>query len=155
VVLAETQEQADHAARLLSVTYAPAPAITDFAAARTRARDPGSVVGEPAVVARSDAEKALTGSPHQVDQTYSTPPLNHNAIELHAATVEWVGGALIVHDATQVITGTAGALARVFGLKPDQVRVLSPFVGGGFGGKTLWSHQILAAAAAKLASRPV
>ena len=54
-----------------------------------------------------------------------------------------------------MITGTAGSLAQVFGLKPDQVRVLSPFVGGGFGGKGLWSHQILAAAAAKLAGRPV
>src|SRR5205814_3119893 len=54
-----------------------------------------------------------------------------------------------------MITATAGSLAKVFGLKPDQVRVLSPFVGGGFGGKGLWSHQILAAAASKLAVRPV
>ena len=54
-----------------------------------------------------------------------------------------------------MITSTAGSLAQVFGLEPEQVRVLSPFVGGGFGGKGLWSHQILAAAAAKLAGRPV
>jgi len=46
-----------------------------------------------------------------------------------------VNGKLTVHDATQMITSTAGSLARVFGLEPDQVRVLSPFVGGGFGGK--------------------
>ena len=62
-------------------------------------------------------------------------------------------GQLIVHDATQMITGTAGTLAEVFGLKAEQVRVLSPFVGGGFGGKGLWSHQILAAAAVE-ARRP-
>ena len=61
-----------------------------------------------------------------------TPFLNHNAIELHAATVRWEGEQLVVHDATQMITSTAGSLAKVFGLKPDQVRVLSPFVGGGF-----------------------
>ncbi|MGD9880834.1 MAG: xanthine dehydrogenase family protein molybdopterin-binding subunit [Reyranella sp.] len=155
VVLAETQEQADHAAGLVSATYESATATTDFAAAQTGARGPGQVVGEPAMVASGDAEIALAESEHRVDRTYSTPPLNHNAIELHAATVDWVGGSLVVHDATQMITGTAGALAHVFGLRPDQVRVLSPFVGGGFGGKTLWSHQILAAAAAKLARRPV
>jgi xanthine dehydrogenase YagR molybdenum-binding subunit len=155
VVLAETREQADHAAGLVSVTYSPEPAITDFAAARAKARQPDSVLGEPAVVAIGDAEKALAAAPHRVDATYTTPLLNHNAIELHAVTVDWPGGQLLVHDATQMITSTAGSLARVFGLKPTQVRVLSPFVGGGFGGKGLWSHQILAAAASKLAGRPV
>jgi len=155
VVLAETQEQADHAAGLVSVIYAPEASVTDFAAARGKARDPGPVIGEPAVMETGDAEKALAAADHRVDRTYSTPPLNHNAIELHAATVRWEGEQLVVHDATQMITATAGSLAKVFGLKPDQVRVLSPFVGGGFGGKGLWSHQILAAAAAKLAGRPV
>ena len=156
VVLAETQEQADHAAGLVSVTYTPETAVTDFAAARVeRARDPGNVLGEPSVIATGDAEKALAAAPHRVDATYTTPILNHNAIELHAVTVDWPDGQLLVHDATQMITSTAGSLARVFGLKPTQVRVLSPFVGGGFGGKGLWSHQILAAAASKLAGRPV
>ncbi|TAJ83077.1 xanthine dehydrogenase family protein molybdopterin-binding subunit [Reyranella sp.] len=155
VVLGETQEQADHAAGLVSVSYKAEPAVTDFAAARKRARDPGSILGEPAVIETGNAEKALAVADHRVDATWSTPPLNHNAIELHAATVRWEGQQLIVHDATQMITGTAGSLAKVFGLKPEQVRVLSPFVGGGFGGKSLWSHQILAAAAAKLAGRPV
>ncbi|HZB55638.1 MAG TPA: xanthine dehydrogenase family protein molybdopterin-binding subunit [Reyranella sp.] len=155
VVLAETQEQADHAAGLVAVTYETQPAVTDFAAARAKARHPDSVLGEPAVFEVGDAEKTLAASHHRVDETYSTPFLNHNAIELHAATVEWVNGKLTVHDATQMISSTAGSLAKVFGLKADQVRVLSPFVGGGFGGKGLWSHQILAAAASKLAGRPV
>ena len=155
VVLAETQEQADHAAGLVSVTYEEEEAATDFAAAQAVAHHPDSVLGEPAVLAIGDAEKALAAAAHRVDATYTTPPLNHNAIELHAATVEWVNGKLTVHDATQMITSTAGSLAKVFGLKPEAVRVLSPFVGGGFGGKGLWSHQILAAAAAKLAGRPV
>lgn len=155
VVLADTQEQADHAAGLVSVTYAAGPAVTDFAAARTEAHHPESILGEPPVLEIGQAEKALAAAAHRVDATYTTPFLNHNAIELHAATVEWVNGKLTVHDATQMITATAGSLAKVFGLKPDQVRVLSPFVGGGFGGKGLWSHQILAAAASKLANRPV
>jgi len=160
VVLAETQEQADHAAGLVSVSYTTEPAVTDFSAAQAKARHPDSVLGEPAVVEASnpkvgDAEKALNASDHRMDETYTTPFLNHNAIELHAATVRWEGERLVVHDATQMISSTAGSLARVFGLKADQVRVLSPFVGGGFGGKGLWSHQILAAAASKLAGRPV
>ncbi|MPZ34940.1 MAG: molybdopterin-dependent oxidoreductase [Rhodospirillales bacterium] len=155
VVLAETQEQADHAAGLVSVSYAPEAAVADFAAARRKARDPGPVIGEPAVIESGDAETALAAADHRIDRTYSTPPLNHNAIELHAATVAWLGGQLIVHDATQMIGSTAGSLAKVFGLRPTEVRVLSPFVGGGFGGKGLWSHQFLAAAASKLAGRPV
>jgi xanthine dehydrogenase YagR molybdenum-binding subunit len=62
---------------------------------------------------------------------------------------------LTVHDATQMLNGTASSLAKVFGIKDSQVYVSSPFVGGGFGGKALWDHQILGAAAAKLARRPV
>ena len=155
VVLAETQEQADHAVGLVSVTYTTEPAVTDFGAARKKARHPDSVLGEPAIVETGDAERALAASDHRVDQTYTSPFLNHNAIELHAATVGWERERLVVHDATQMISSTASSLARVFGLKADQVRVLSPFVGGGFGGKGLWSHQILAAAASKLAGRPV
>jgi xanthine dehydrogenase YagR molybdenum-binding subunit len=155
VVLAETQEQADHAAGLVVVTYAAAPAVTDFDAARGKARDPGAILMEPSTVAIGDAEKALAAAGHRVDRTYTTPFLNHNALELHAATVAWADGKLTVHDATQMISGTAGGLARVFGLKAGDVRVLSPFVGGGFGGKGQWSHQVLAAAASKLAGRPV
>ena len=155
LVLAETQEQADHAAALVIVTYARDEAMTDFATARDRAHHPDSILGEPSVVAIGDAEKVLASAPFRVDRRYSTPRHNHNAIELHAATVRWEGDTLILHDATQMLNGTAATVADVFDLKPDQVRVLSPFVGGGFGGKGLWSHQILAAAASKLAGRPV
>ncbi|MBI2738645.1 MAG: xanthine dehydrogenase family protein molybdopterin-binding subunit [Rhodospirillales bacterium] len=155
VVLAETWEQAEHAAGLVSLTCEARPAVTDFTVAACQARNPGAVIGEPSIVETGDAEKALAAAAHRVDATYTTPFLNHNALELHAATALWEGGTLVVHDATQMITGTAGTLAKVFDLEADQVRVLSPFVGGGFGGKTLWSHQILAAATAKLSRRPV
>lgn len=102
-----------------------------------------------------DAESALESAVYSVDNLYRTPPQNHNAIELHAATVQWEGDRLTVHDATQMISSTGPTLAHVFGLKPEQVRVLSPYVGGSFGGKALWDHQILAIAASKLAGRPV
>ncbi len=155
LVLADTQAQADHAAALVSVTYDASPATIDFDAARADAQHPKSILGEPPVLDIGDAEKALAAAPHKVDLRYTTPRHNHNAIEPHGATVRWDGDTLILHDATQMLNGTAATVADVFGLKPEQVRVLSPFVGGGFGGKGLWSHQILAAAAAKLSGRPV
>ncbi len=155
VVLADTQDQADHAASLIRVDYQPEAAVTDFAKAKANARVPDSILGEPATVEIGKAEDVLAAASHKVDLRFHTPRYNHNAIELHAATVVWDGDSLIVHDATQLLSQTAWSLAQVFGLKEDQVRVLSPYVGGGFGGKTLWYHQVLAAAAAKLAARPV
>lgn len=155
VVLADTQEQADHAASLVRATYEHLPTVTDFAVAKTKARLPESILGEPPEVTRGDAEKALRDAPVRIDATYTTPRMNHNAIEPHAVTLAWTGDSLEVHDASQLISATAGTLAQMFGLREDQVRVHSPFVGGGFGGKCLWDHQILAAQAARLIRRPV
>ncbi|WP_093139570.1 xanthine dehydrogenase family protein molybdopterin-binding subunit [Pseudoxanthomonas sp. GM95] len=155
VVLAATAEQANYAATLVDVSYALEPAITDFQRAKEHAHQPESVLGESPLLEIGDAESALAKASVRVDQIYTTPRHNHNAIELHAVTVQWQDDNLVVHDATQMLNGTVSTLAQVFDLKPEQVRVLSPFVGGGFGGKGLWTHQMLAAAAAKLAGRPV
>lgn len=154
-VVAETQEQADHAASLIEIDYAADAAKTRFDEARVQARVPASLIIEKNHVSVGDAERELGRSLHRVDNLYRTPAQNHNAIELHAVTVAWEGEGLVVHDATQAIAPSAKALAKLFGLKKDQVRVLSPFVGGGFGGKGLWDHQVIAIAAAKLVARPV
>jgi xanthine dehydrogenase YagR molybdenum-binding subunit len=84
-----------------------------------------------------------------------TPRHNHAAIELHAVTVVWRDGVLTVHDSTQMLNLTASTFAEVFGIKADKVRILSPFVGGGFGNKHPWSHHFLATAAARMLGRPV
>jgi xanthine dehydrogenase YagR molybdenum-binding subunit len=154
IVLAETQEQADHAASLIEVTYESAPPRT-FEEARAHARTPDSLVGQPVEVLVGDAEAALIDAPHSVDLTYTTPRHNHNAIEPHAVTLAWDGDELIVHDASQGVKGHAWTFAQVFGIDEEQVHLTSPYVGGGFGGKTLWSHHLLGAAASKLAGRPV
>jgi xanthine dehydrogenase YagR molybdenum-binding subunit len=154
IVLAETQEQADHAASLIEVTYESAPPRT-FEGARAHARTPDSLVGQPVEVLVGDAEAALIDAPHSVDLTYTTPRHNHNAIEPHAVTLAWDGDELIVHDASQGVKGHAWTFAQVFGIDEEQVHLTSPYVGGGFGGKTLWSHHLLGAAASKLAGRPV
>ncbi|AGL16852.1 xanthine dehydrogenase family protein molybdopterin-binding subunit [Actinoplanes sp. N902-109] len=155
VVLAETREQADHAASLIEATYAAGPAVTSFAQAKAAGVQDGRFAGMPLAFRSGDAEAALAGAAYRVDVTYRTPRHNHNAIELHAATLAWDGDELIVHDATQAVKHTAWTLAQVFGIDPDRVHVTSPYVGGGFGGKGLWQHQILAAAAARVAGRPV
>ena len=155
VVLAETQEQADHAKSLIRASYDAEAATTAFAAAKAQGTVPGAFQGEPMKQETGDAEAAFAAAPHKVDATYLTPRHNHNAIEPHAATVAWEGDSLRVHDASQAVAHTAWSLGHMFGIDEDQVHVTSPFVGGGFGGKTLWQHQVLGAAASRLAGRPV
>ena len=155
LVLAETQEQADHAASLIRITYEAEPATTGFDEAKAKGTGPGTLMGQPLKLEIGDAEAALAAAAVSVDATYRTPFQNHNAIEPHATTVAWDGDELVVHDAAQAVAHTAYSLAKVFGIEQEQVRVTSPFVGGGFGGKVLWQHQVLGAAAAKLAGRPV
>ncbi len=154
VVLADTQEQADYGKSLIDVTYELEPAVTVFEDAKADS-EPGVFQGQPLLLEIGDAEAALAAAPHKVDSVYRTPRHSHNPIELHAATVAWDGDDLVLHDASQCVTHTAWSIAEVFGIKEEQVHVTSPFVGGGFGSKTLWQHQILAAAASKLAARPV
>ncbi len=155
LVLAETQEQADHAASLVRVEYEEQPASLRFEAAASVAHYPKDVLGEPPTISIGDAEAALKASAHSVDLIYHTPRHSHAAIEPHAATIWWDGDELVIHDATQMLSQTRWTMAAVLGVDEDKVRVLSPFVGGGFGGKGLWSHQFLGAAAARLAGRPV
>ncbi|OLO09622.1 dehydrogenase [Salinicola sp. MH3R3-1] len=165
LVLAETQEQADAAAESIRVDYAAEPAMTDFELAKTHARQPDNVLGGPAEITVGDADAAFEAAAHQIDATYTTPRHNHNAIEPHALTLAWTTGdgdesgregeTLRIHDASQCVDLAVASLAEVFGIETSQIHITSPFVGGGFGGKALWQHQILAAAAAKLADRPV
>ncbi len=155
VVLAETQEQADYAKSLIKAKYQEEHASIVFDEAKQHAREPETILGEPPKIEEGDAEGALASPPNRVDAVYRTPRHNHNPIELHAVTLFWKNDELYLHDASQAVSQTAWTLAQVFDVKEDQVHVSSPYVGGGFGSKTLWSHHVLAAAASKLAGRPV
>ncbi|WP_121114659.1 xanthine dehydrogenase family protein molybdopterin-binding subunit [Croceibacterium ferulae] len=154
-VVAATQEQADHAATLIAIDYEAAQAETRFGQAKSGARIIPSLLIERNHLSFGKAERELARAPHRVDNLYRTQWQNHNAIELHALTAAWVGDRLTVHDTTQMIAGEAAALAKAFGIPRDQVQVLSPFVGGGFGGKGMWDHQIVAVAAARMVGRPL
>ena len=155
LVLAETQEQADHAISLIRVTYSEDQAVTEFALARAQGTQTAEFMGQPLHDEIGDAQRALNEAAHKVDATYTTPRHSHNPIELHGVTVAWHGDTLRMHDAQQLVAHTAWSMAQVFGIDEKQVVITSPFVGGGFGSKSMWQHHILAAAAAKRVGRPV
>jgi len=156
MVVAETLEQAEFAAGLIKVSYKETTgAKLSFEAGKEHAETPKHIFGEEPNVERGDAEKALSRAKFKVDQNYTTPPHIHNAIELHATTAVWEGDQLTVYDATQYVRGVADSLAKMFSLDKKNVRVVAPFVGGGFGGKCMWFNVQLAVMAAKMVKRPV
>ena len=155
IVLADTHEQAQHAATLVRAEYVAEPARTALDEAVAAGVEIARFQGEKQEHVEGDAAAALAAAPHRIDARYRTPRYNHNALELHALTVFWLGDELYVHDATQGVSHTAWSFATAFGLTPEQVHVASPFVGGGFGGKMFWQHHLIAAAAARAAGRPV
>jgi xanthine dehydrogenase YagR molybdenum-binding subunit len=155
LVLAERQEQADYAKSMIHATYQEEVAMVAFDEAKQSARAPETILGEPPQVEEGDAEAALAAAAHRVDSVFRTPRHNHNPIELHAVTLFWEEDDLYIHDASQAVAQTAWTLEQVFDLENGKVHVSSPYVGGGFGSKTLWHHHVLAAAASKLAKQPV
>jgi xanthine dehydrogenase YagR molybdenum-binding subunit len=90
---------------------------------------------------RGDAPGAFSTAPIKLDQTYVTPVETHNPIELHATTAIWDGSALTLYEATQGVFNLQGILAQMFGLPRENVRVITKFLGSGFGGKLWpWTH---------------
>lgn len=157
LVVAETLEQAEHAAWLVRVEYDVETPSVSFDALKVQAAPPKVIMGEDPVVKIGDADKGVADAASTVDNIYRTPRYNHNAIEPHATIAAWDDdGSLTVFDSTQFVNGFKHALAEVFDLNPEEVRVIAPFVGGGFGGKAaLWNHTVLCVAAAKVVNRPV
>ena len=158
VVVADTLEHAQHAASLVTATYNPKAPVTHLGVALADAYAPASLGpnGEPAST-RGSLEAGMVAARVKVTQTYTTPVQNHNPMEPHATIAVWQGDArLTLYDATQGIFGVRNKLAKQFGLEPQNVRVISHYVGGGFGSKgSPWSHVGLAALVAKAVGRPV
>ncbi len=160
VVVAETFEQATYAASLVRVTYRAQPPIVDLPDQRAAhtATTPEKFIGrEELQVKRGDVDGALAGAAHKIDATYSTPVENHNPIETYSTTAEWeAADRLLVHECTRGIKQLQRILAACFGLPPENIRIICPFIGGAFGSKGFqWSQTLLAAAAARLVQRPV
>jgi xanthine dehydrogenase YagR molybdenum-binding subunit len=105
---------------------------------------------------RGNADAAFASAQIKLDQTYVTPAETHNPIELHATTAIWDGSMLTLYEATQGVVNLRGVLAQMLGVPKENVRVISKFLGSGFGGKLFpWTHSALAAAAARQLRKPI
>ena len=105
---------------------------------------------------RGDPDAAFAGAPVKLDQTYVTPSETHNPIELQGTTAMWDGQMLTLYEESQAIFNMRSVLAQMFGLPKENVRVITKFVGSGFGSKLWpWTHCPLAAAAARQLGKPV
>jgi len=154
MVVATTFEQATHAAMLVRATYDAKPPRASLEKLAAEAV-PKAMWGPPEFK-RGDAAGALASAAVKVDELYTTPIEHHNMMEPHALVARWDGDKLTVNDSSQFVFGAQKSLATAFGIEPANVRVLSPYVGGGFGCKgEVWPHVYLAVAAARKLQRPV
>ena len=155
VIVAETFEQARFAARLIKVRYEKADAKVDFAKYEKEAVKPKDKNLDDA--ARGDAEKAFQNAGHKIDVVYETPIEHHQPMEPHATIAVWESAdKLTLYNGSQIVNGAQNAAAQTLNLKPENVRIVTPHIGGGFGSKGgMWGNLILAAIAAKAVNRPV
>ncbi|NIJ79868.1 aldehyde oxidoreductase molybdenum-binding subunit PaoC [Xanthomonas cannabis] len=154
VVVAETFEQARAAGQLIKVDYGRHVGVYDLDKARDSAKvtkaggAPNSDVG--------DFNGAFAAAPVQLDAEYTTPDHSHAMMEPHASIAMWEGDKLSVWTSNQMINWGAGDLATTLGIPRENVRIMSPYVGGGFGGKLfLRADALLASLAAREVGRPV
>lgn len=159
VVVAETFQAAREAAQRVTVDYeeqapsatfdSPGAVMQSSAEATAKDAHPAS---DPAV---GDASAAFAAAPVKVDARYSTPPQHHNPIELPSTTCEWRDGKLTIHEASLFVHGLRAEIAAQLGIDPEDVRVLSRFVGGAFGGLITTGRTAWVAIAARRLKRPV
>jgi xanthine dehydrogenase YagR molybdenum-binding subunit len=156
VVVAETFEQARAAAALVRVDYVRGKGAFDLATAKPSAQSPKAEGGNPPSTAVGDFAGAFAKAPVQLDQSYTTPDQSHAMMEPHASTAQWDGDRLTLYTSNQMIAWGKGDVAATLNLPPENVRLVSPYIGGGFGGKLfVRADAILAALGAKAAGRPV
>jgi len=149
-VVAETLEVARCAAELVRAEYETAAHDVGFSAGRDDLYAPEAVnAGYPTDTDQGDAEAAFNGAEVRLDATYSTPMEHNQPMEPHTTIALWESDKLTLYDSTQSVHSVRTVVAKTLGLRPEQVHVVSPYVGGGFGSKgETHAHNILAALAA-------
>ena len=154
LVIAETLEQAEEAARLVRAKYeATPPQVFGFGEARL---PQGGMSLAPHEEMSGDIDAGLAEADVMVEGEYTLPSRHHNPMEPCATIAAWSGDHLTMHTATQWTYGVRYALAPLLGLPPANIRVVCPFTGGGFGCKGwVWPHQVIAAVAAREIGRPL
>lgn len=157
VVVAETFEQARAAASLLKISYTKTKGAYDLAAAKDSAPliKPGPF-SPPPTTNVGNFEGAFASAPVKLDETYTTPDQTHAMMEPHATIAKWDGDKLTCWASIQQINWGVRDIATVLGIPKENIRLISAFIGGGFGGKgTVLSDIIAAALASRAAGRPV
>lgn len=160
VVVAESLDQAERAAAELKVAYVAAQPVVDIDDPRAQRIIPAAARGPSARLqadkARGDADAALEAAAFNVDAQYGMARENHNPMEPHATVAAWEGERLTLWSKSQFVVNEQAEIAAIFGIPPENVTVICPFIGGAFG-TTLrtWPHVTLAALAARYTKRPV
>jgi len=155
VVVAETFEQARAAAHLIKVQYVRSKGFFDLAAEKSK----GVANDDPNTIAKSAVgsfASAFQSAPVQLDSSYSTAHESHSMLEPHASIAAWDGDQLTLWTSNQMIAWAVGDMAKTLRIPKEKIRVISPYIGGGFGAKLfLRSDALMAALAARAARRPV
>lgn len=157
LIVAETYEQARHAAKLVNVSYSTETPKIDFAQNAATAYQPAIInAGYPTDTSWGDLENGLKQSAEIVVETYETPIEHHHPMEPHATIAAFQGEKLIVHESSQSVLPMREAIANTFNLPKENIQVLSPYVGGGFGSKLIaGEHLMMTVMAAKILNRPI
>ena len=149
LVVADTFEEANAAVLAVKATYRTA-GQPNVAMAMTPDEKP-KVASE-----RGDVDSAFQSAEVKIDHTYTTPIETHNPIELHASVAVFDGSHYTLYESTQAIVNHQGAMAQILGVPKDHIRIVTEYLGGGFGGKLWpWTHTVLAAGAARQLRRPI
>ncbi|MCD5991775.1 xanthine dehydrogenase family protein molybdopterin-binding subunit [Pseudomonas sp. CDFA 553] len=153
LVVAESFEQARTAAQLVQVEYLRTNGKYDLGGDLNAAVKPE---GESPDTARGDFAGAFSSAAVQFDATYTTPDQSHAAMEPHTSMATWEGEKLTLWTSNQMIAWSVGDIATTLGMAKENVRLVSPYIGGGFGGKLfIRSDAILAALGSRQCGRPV
>jgi len=158
LVVAETYEQARYAASLVRVSYEPDEAITTIEQGREQAYEAERLFGGlmPGRNERGDVDAGLAAAEVRIDAAYQMAANHHNALEAPSTVAVWEGAELTLYESTMGIRATQQTVAELLGLPIAHVRVITHFVGGGFGSKAMvWPHTTLTAMAARHVGRPV
>jgi xanthine dehydrogenase YagR molybdenum-binding subunit len=150
-VVARTYEQAVAAANAVKVTYKAAPLNVSAKFAESEASEKPHMDSH-----RGDPDGAFAAAAVKVDYVYATPTETHNPIELHASVADFDGQKFTLYETTQAVCNAQDVMAQMLGVPLENVRVISRFLGSGFGGKLWpWTHALIAAQASRNLRRPV
>lgn len=156
LVVADTLENARDAAKLVQIDYAPATGRFDLAGERANAVKPKASFGSEPDTSVGDFDGAFAKAAVKVDQTYTTPDQSHAMMEPHATIAAWNGDMLTLWTANQMVAWGVGDVAKTLKIKKENVRIVSPYIGGGFGSKLfVRADALLAALGARQVGRPV